>query len=117
MSSIFQFINIAEICNNYILHKKLNKNLEEPFRPFVSFLNLKLLSFTWSHSFSFVVTRFTPHCHSLSFVVMSFVVTCCHSLSLLYHSALFVVTRCTTHILIIRKPLKSVNCFSQKPPS
>ena len=77
MSSVFQFINIGEICNNYTLHKKLSKNLEEPFK---SFLNLKKLSFTWSHSFSFVVTRVTPHCHSLSFVVMSLVATRCNLL-------------------------------------
>ena len=57
------------------------------------------------HSLSFVVTRCTTSCHSLSLVVtlchlLSPVVIGCHSFTTrchsLYHSLSFVVTRCTT---------------------
>ena len=114
MSSIPLFINYLYcwICSSYILHKKLIKILQEPDWPFVSFWNLKLLYFIWSHSFSFVVPLPVIRCHSLSiaitrchslpFVVTRFI-TCCHSLSLvvirshlLYHSLSLNVTRCAT---------------------
>ena len=52
------------------------------------------------HSLSFVVTRCTTQCHSLSLVVtlchlLSLVVIRCHSL---YHSLSLVFTRCTTRL-------------------
>ena len=91
---------------------KLNKILQEPGWPFVSFSILKSLYFTHSfvlicfitrclslslivifcYSLSFVVTRCSTHCHSFSFL-LPFVVSCCHLLSLVGQ---LVVTRCTT---------------------
>ena len=113
MSSIFQFINYLYcwIYSSHILHKKLNKVLQEPGWPFVSFWNLKLFFF-WSlpaircRSLSLVITC----CHSLSLHLSLFVIFCHsinHSLSLvvtlwttrsqsLYHSLTFVVTHCST---------------------
>ena len=57
----------------------MNKNLQEPDWPFVSFWNLKSLFFTCSYLFLFA----EPHvcCHSMSFVVTC-CTSCCHSLSL-----------------------------------
>ena len=91
--------------NSYILLKKLNEIVQEPDCLSVSFWNMKLLYFTYSHSYSIVL-------HSLSFsateyhflflvaircqslydslsIVLPLVVTRCHSLSLF-------VTCCTT---------------------
>ena len=94
--------------SSYILHRKLNKIIQEGHSPsrlaFCFFWNIKSLYFTYSHSYSFVLSLATIHCHSLSFFV-----TRCHSLSLavplvvtrwitrchsLYHSMSLVVTRC-----------------------
>ena len=100
----------------YILHKKLNKIVQEAGWPFVWIWNIKSLYYTYSlihfHSFydslSFVVifcyslSFIVTHCHSLSFVVTQFTTHCnslYHSLSYLVircHSLSFVVTRCTT---------------------
>ena len=123
MSSMSWFINYLYcwIVSSCILHKKLNKILQEPDWPFVSFWSLKSLYFISSHSFSFVVPLPVIGCHSLSLLI-----TRCHSLSLdlsfvrchllscvvtrcttrchlLYHSLLFVVTRC--HSLSFSVPL------------
>ena len=111
MSWICRFVNYLYcwIYSTYILHKKLNKILQESDWLFVLFCHLKSLYFICSHSFSFVVqlpviryhsfvicyhslsfvvTRFIIRCHSLSFVVTRFIIRC-HSLSL-------PVTLCTT---------------------
>ena len=98
MSSVSQFINILYcwIYCNYTLHKKLNKSLQEPEWPFVSFWNIKSLFITCSHLFSFLnhlLSLAVILCHSLPFVVtrchsLSFVVTSCH---FLYHLSLFIV--------------------------
>ena len=84
--------------SSYIFHKKLNKILQEPDCPFVSFWNLNSFYFIFSHSFSFVALIPIIGCHSLSLVI-----TLCHSLLLIairfhsiYHSLSFVVPRCTT---------------------
>ena len=68
---------------------------------FCFILELKItLYFTYSHSFSFVLSLFVIRCHSLSFCCysLSFVATRCYSLSLvficchlLYHSLSFVL--------------------------
>ena len=98
--------------SSYILHKKFNQILQDPYWPFVSFWNLKSLCFTCCHSFSFVeplaVIRFHSLYHSLSFAITHFhllslfvllvAIRCtarCHSLSLV---VTLVVTRCTTHL-------------------
>ena len=113
---------IDKFSSSYVLHKKLNKILQEPDWSFVSFLNLKSLYFICSHSFSFVVPLPVICCHSLSFVItpchsLSLVVFRCHSLSLnlslvvirchsLYHSLSFVVTRCTTRLSFYKRSIK-----------
>ena len=100
--------------SSYILHRKLNKIIQEADWPsrlaFCFFWNIKSLYFTYSHSHSFVLSLAVIRCYSLSFFVtrchlLSFVVTCCttccHSLSLvvsprchsLYHLSV-VVIRC-----------------------
>ena len=114
MSSIPWFINYLYfwIYSSYNLHKKLEKILQEPDWPFVSFWNLKWLHFICSNSFLFVVPLPVIHCYSLSFVItrclsLSFVttrfITRCHSLSLIVircttrcHSFSFAVIRCNT---------------------
>ena len=84
---------------SYILHKKLNKIIQEPNWLSVSFWNIKSLYFTYYYSYSFVLSLTVIRCHSLSFF--------CHSLSLvvirsitrcqsLYHSLPLVVIRCNT---------------------
>ena len=106
-------LRMAASDSNYILHKKWTKIIQDPDWPFASFWNIKLLYFTYSHSFhsfhhslSFAVT----HCHFLLLVVirchsLSFIVTPCHSLS-------FVVTRCTIrwHSLSYVLPLVVFRC-------
>ena len=96
--------------NSYVLHRKLNKIIQEADWPsrlaFCFFWNIKSLYFTYSHSYSFVLSLAVIRCHSLSFFVIR-----CYSLSLavplvviycysLYHSFSFVVllavVRCTT---------------------
>ena len=73
-----------------IFHTKLNKILQEPDLPFISFWKLKSLYFICSHSFSFLVSLLVIRCHSLSFVITrchtpSFFVIRCHSI---YHSVI-----------------------------
>ena len=93
--------------SSYILHRKLNKIIPEADWPsklvFCFFWNIKSLNFTYSHSYSFVlslaVTCCTTRCYSLSLTVSLVVIrctTCCHSLSLvvirchsMYHSSFF----------------------------
>ena len=90
--------------SDYILHRKLNKIIQEADWPslltFSFFWNIKLLYFTYSHSYSYVLSLAVIRCYSLSFFVarcnlLLFYVTCCttrcHSL---YHSMSFVVPRC-----------------------
>ena len=115
--------------SSYILHRKLNKIIQEADWPsrlaFCFFWNIKSLYFTYSHSYSFVLSLAVIHCHSLLFFV-----TRCHSLSLavplvvtrchsLYHSMSFVVpfvvirchslsfdvTRCTTDLSLYKRSL------------
>ena len=101
--------------SSYILHRKLNKIIQEADWPsrlaFCFFWNIKSLYFTYSHSYSFVLWLAVIRCHSLSFFLircysLSFVVTCYTTrCDPLYHSLSFVVpldtTRCTTpcHLL------------------
>ena len=70
--------------SNYMLHKKLNKIIQEPDWLFVSFWNIKSLCFTYSHLFSFALSLAVIRCHSFSFFLL--VAIRCHSSS-------FVVTR------------------------
>ena len=98
--------------SSFILHNKLNKIIQEPDWPFVSFRNIKSLYFTYPHSFSFVLSLAVILCHSLSFFV-----TRCHSLSLVVihcYSLSFVVTCCTTrcHSLSFVVPLVVTRCHS-----
>ena len=92
---IFQCINNLMLLKFIAMHfiKKLNKIYHEPDWPFVSFWNLKSLSFTCPyllyHSLLFAVT---------CCITRFFVTRCtarCHSL---YHSLSFVVTRCSAHL-------------------
>ena len=100
MSWICRFVNYLYcwIYSTYILHKKLNKILQESDWLFVLFWHLKSLYFICSHSFSFVVQLPAIRYHSLLFVI-----TRCHSLSL---DLSFVVTRCHSLSLIV------VSCHS-----
>ena len=90
--------------SSYILHRKLNKIIQEVDWPsrlaFCFFWNIKSLYFTYSHSYSFVLSLSVTNCHFLFLVVIR-----CHSLSLavplvitrchsLYHMLSFVITRC-----------------------
>ena len=74
--------------SSYILHSKLNKIIQEvdwsSRLAFCFSWNIKWLCFTYSHSYSFVLSLAVLRCHSLPFFVF-----CCHSLS-------FVVSCCTT---------------------
>ena len=92
--------------SGYILHRKLNKIIQEPHWPFVSFETIKSLYFTYSHSYSFVLSLTVIGCHSLSFFV-----TRCHSLSMLS----FVVTYCTTryHSLYHSLPRVVIKCTTR----
>ena len=81
--------------SSYILHRKLNKIIQEPEWPFF-LLKHKSLHFTFSHSNSFVLTLAVIRRHSLSFLLR--VVIRCHSFSivvirchLLHHSLSLVV--------------------------
>ena len=81
--------------SSYILHKKLNKIIQEPDWPSVSFWNIKSLYFTYPHSYSFVLSLAVIRYHSLSFFVTRLPL---------------VVTRCTTrcHTLSLIVPLVSL---------
>ena len=74
--------------SSYILHRKLNKIIQEPDWPFVSFLLTLVLIHSFYHSLSFAVTD----CHLLLLVVTCWTTRCL----LLYQSLSFVVTRRTT---------------------
>ena len=110
--------------SSYILHRKLNKIIQEVDCPsrlaFCFFWNIKSLYFTYYHSHSFVLSLAVVFCHSLSFFVischsLSFAVSCCttrcHSLN---HSLSFVVpldvTRC--HSLSLAVPVVDIRCHS-----
>ena len=99
--------------SSYILHRKYTNIIQEADWPsrlaFCFFWNIKSVYFTYSHSYSFVLSLTLIRCHSLSFFI-----TRCHSLSLvlplivtlyysLYHSLSFVVTRC--HSISLDVPL------------
>ena len=90
MSWICRFVNYLYcwIYSTYILHKKLNKILQESDWLFVLFCHLKSLYFICSHSFSFVVQLLSfdiTHCYLLSLVAIR-----CHSI---YHLLSLVVIR------------------------
>ena len=83
---------------------------------FSFFWNIKLLYFTYFHSYSFLLSLAVIHCHSLSFFVNH-----CHPLPLsvihfhlLYHLLSLVVTSCTTryHSLSLIVPLVLIRCPS-----
>ena len=92
-----KYLRTAASDSSYILHKKLNKVIQESF---VSFWNIKSFYFTYSYSFYIC---FITRCHSLSLIIifcylLSFVVTGFHSLPLfvirshsVYHSLSLVV--------------------------
>ena len=92
--------------SSYILHTKLNKIIQEADWPsrlaFCFSRNIKSPYFTYSHSYSFVLSLTVIHWHSLSFFV-----TRCHSLS-------FVVSCCTTrcHSFSFVVPLDVTRCHS-----
>ena len=75
--------------SSYILLKKLNKIVQKPDCLSVSFWNIKLFCFTYSHSYWIILSLAFIRCHSVSFFV-----TRCHSLSIVVP---LVVTRC--HLL------------------
>ena len=95
-------LRTAAFDSSYILHRKLNKIIQEPDK------------ITLFYLLSFVFIRFITRCHSLSLIIifcysLSFAVTRCHSLSFvvtccttrchsLYHSLSFAVTRCTSRL-------------------
>ena len=113
-------LRTADSDSSYILHSKLNKIIQEvdwsSRLAFCFSWNIKSLYFTYSHSYSFVLSLSVFRCHSLPFFVirchsLSFVVSCCttrchslnHSLPFVVpldvtrcHSLSFDVTRCTT---------------------
>ena len=103
-------LRTAHSDSSYILHTKLNKIVQEADWPsrlaFCFSWNIKSLYFTYSHSYSFVLSLPVIRCHSLSFFV-----TCCNLLS-------FVVSCCTTrchslnHSLPFVVPLDVTRCLS-----
>ena len=106
-------LRMAASDSNYILHKKWTKIIQDPDWPFVSFWNIKLLYFTYSHSFSFIWSLAVIHCHSLSFFVAR-----CHSLSLVVihcHSLSLVVIRSTTRCLSLSLVVPLVCLFINDP--
>ena len=114
----FPDLKIIYIAEYRVLHKKLNKVLQEPNWPFVSFCNLKSL---------FYLLLFVLICCTTPYHKLSLIVICCHSLLLdlslvaihchsLYHSLPFVVSlvviRCTTrcHSLLLVVPPVVTRC-------
>ena len=100
------------------MHRKLNKIIQEVDWPsrlaFCFFWNIKSLYFTYSHSYSLVLSLAVIVYHSLSFFV-ALVVICCHLLyHSLYQSLSFVVPidviRC--HSLSFVVPLVVISCQS-----
>ena len=110
--------------SSYILHRKLNKIIQEADWPsrlaFCFFWNIKSLYFTYSHSYSFVLSLAVIRCYSLSFFItrchlLSFVVTCCNtSCHSLYHSYSFAVPLDVIHChsLSFVVPLVVIRCHS-----
>ena len=110
--------------SSYILHRKLNKITQEADWPsrlaFCFFWNIKSLYFTYSHSYSFVLSLAVIRCYSLSFFItrchlLSFVVTCCNtSCHSLYHSYSFAVPLDVIHChsLSFVVPLVVIRCHS-----
>ena len=92
--------------SSYVLLKKLNNIVQEPDCPSVSFWDIKLLYFTYSHSYSIVLSLAVNHCHS-----MSFFVTRCHSLSL---AVPLVVTCCTSRLSFYKRSFPSIDLFDDK---
>ena len=114
-------LQTADSDSSYILHRKLNKIIQEPDCPcrldFCFFLKHKITLF---YFLSYAFTRFITRCHSLSLIVifcysLSFVVSCCttrcHSLN---HSLPFVVPLDVTlcHSLSFVVPLVFIRCHS-----
>ena len=90
--------------SSYILHRKLNKIIQEVDWPsrlaFCFFWKIKSFYFTYSHSYSFALSLAVIRCHSLSFFV-----TRCH---LLYHSLSLIVTPCITPCHWLYHPMSFV---------
>ena len=117
-NTYFENLQTAASGRTYILHKKLNKIVQKPDWPFISFWNIKSLHFTYCYLFWFVLSLAVIRCHSLPFFVtrchslaVPLVVTRCHSLSLvvirchsLCHSVSLVVTGtpCTTRLSVYK---------------
>ena len=92
-------LQTADSDSSYILHRKLNKIIQEPDCPcrldFCFFLKHKITLF---YFLSYAFTRFITRCHSLSLIVifcysLLFVVTRSHSLSLVLPLVVPFVTR------------------------
>ena len=110
--------------SSYILHRKLNKIIQEADWPsrlaFCFFWNIKSLYFTYSHSYSFVLSLAVIRCYSLPFFItrchlLSFVVTCCNtSCHSLYRSYSFAVPLDVIHChsLSFAVPLVVIRCHS-----
>ena len=96
-----KYLRTAASDSSYILHKKLNKIIQEPDWPFVSILLTLIRFHSVCHSLSFAMT----HCHFLLHGV-----TRCHS----FFSLSSVVTRCTTrcYSLSFVVPLVVIRCHS-----
>ena len=96
--------------SSYILHRKLNKIIQEADWPsrlaFCFFWNIKSLYFTYSHSYSFALSLAVIRCHSLSFLV-----THCHC-HLLYHSLPLVVSLVVIHSLYHSMSFLVTRCHS-----
>ena len=105
----FPDLKIIYIAEYRVLHKKLNKVLQEPNWPFVSFCNLKSL---------FYLLLFVLICCTTPYHKLSLIVICCHSLFSIYHWLPFIVVRCTTrchslyHSLSFVVPLVVIRCYS-----
>ena len=110
--------------NSYVLHRKLNKIIQEADWPsrlaFCFFWNIKSLYFTYSHSYSFVLSLAVIRCYSLPFFItrchlLSLVVTCCNtSCHSLYRSYSFAVPLDVIHChsLSFAVPLVVIRCHS-----
>ena len=81
--------------SSYILHRKLNKIIQEPEWPFF-LLKHKITPF---YFLSFIFIRFNTRRHSPSLIVIF--VTCCHSLSLVFNHC---------HSMSLAPPLAVTRC-------
>ena len=111
-------LQTADSDSSYILHRKLNKIIQEPDCPcrldFSFFLKHKITLF---YFLSYAFTRFITRCHSLSLIVifcysLLFVVTRSHSLSLVLPLVVPFVTRCHSlyNSLSFVVPLDVIRC-------